>query len=370
MPLPRPTAARPSGAVLRLTAVACLLLAVSASAQRPGAGTRTAVAPAPAPVVAPVPQPSTVTFAGMAQAVSQVDYTVVQLRRFPEAQGQIVSVRERVVVDADGSDSPPFDLTYLGVEGELPGSPVDVRWQQTYARYGSLFHKHASFSVRDLGAIQQNYTLHDFGPVVRAGRQAIRTVVFPQAIDKSIWVVDVDAATMLPLCWAEFDFQFRLLAEVEAVNFTLGVVTPITPPVAGTSVQHPDYATAKASLVDPAGILETPGQLANYAISTIETRDDPLNGQQKLVTTYTDGLDQFMIVQMPGTTDVFASLAAVGKSGAASGPGHTIARFQDKSMRVLLFWEDGVSFQVAGRGSLTRLDDVAKHLYLQALSTN
>jgi hypothetical protein len=36
-------------------------------------------------------------------------------------------------------------------------------------------------------------------------------------------------------------------------------------------------------------------------------------------------------------------------------------------MSVLLFWDDGVGFQVAGRGSLARLDEFAKRIYTQAL---
>ncbi len=312
-----------------------------------------------------------ITFATLALAVAQQDYTVEQIRRFPDAKGGIVSVRERVKVDADGSKAPPFELTFLGVEGELSGSATYTKWQQTYARYGDLFHKHGSFSVRDLLGIQQNYTLHEFGPVVRAGRPAVRTVVFPQTADKSIWVVDFDAVTLVPLCWTEFDSQFRLLAEVEAVNFVASIASAavLPPPAAGT-VQHAAFADAKTFLGDPPGVVEPPPVLASYGVSAIETRDDPLNGQQKLVVTYTDGVDDFLVVQVPGTADVFANLVPTDKGGRVATTGHTIARFRDSSMRVLLFWDDGVAFQVTGRGSLSRLDSVAKQLYLQALSTN
>lgn len=348
-----------------LCVLACtgLVTAQKAGAGRPTKAVSTSRAAAGTPSAA-------VTFAAMSQAVQQQDYTVEQLRRFPDGQGQVITVRERLSVDANGAGEPAFELTFLGVEGELPGSPAWTKWQHTYQSDAALFHKHGSFGVRDLGSIQQNYSLHEFGSAVRANRTAVRTVVFPQTSDKSIWVVDVDASTMVPLYWAEYDFQFRLLSEVEAVTFSDSVVGPPPAPTAAGTVQHADFASAKAFLGDPPGVVDLPLALVNYGVTSIETRDDPLNGQQKLVTTYTDGVDEFVVVQVPGTADLFASLTPPAKDETSSGAGHRIARFHDASLRVLLFWDDGVSFQVAGRGSLTRLDGAAKQLYLQALSTN
>lgn len=336
------------------------------TAQRSGTAPSTAVAGPVGSITRP--QPVATTFAALAQARLQQDYTAVQVRRFVDAQNQVVSVREQLVVDANGTDVPSFRLDFLGVEGHLPGSALHQQWQQTYARYGSLFHAHGSFTVRDLTKAQQNYTLHDFGLVVRAARQAMRNVVFPDTNDKSIWIVDVDVATAVPLYWAEFDFQFRLLAEVEVVTFQPAIAAPVAS-ANPTSVVHTDYTTAKTHLGNPPGLVALPSQMANYALDRIETRDDPLNGQQKLVATYTDGVDEFLVGQAPGTADVFAGLMPSDKDGTPVPTGHTIARFQDAAMRVLLFWEGGVSFQVAGRGSLARLDAVAQQLFLQAIST-
>lgn len=343
-----------------VSALAVALTATPAHAQKGSAGaTRMPMRSAPS-----------TSFAAMAQAVQQQDYTVEQLRRFVDEQGQVVSVREQVKVDANGSTSPAFVMTFLGVEGHLPGSAAHVQWEQTYERYGSLFHKHGSFSIRDLAGVQQNYSLHEFGAVVRAGRSAVRTVVFPTTNDKSIWVVDVDAATSIPLYWAEFDFQFRLLAEVEAVTFLDSVIMPAAVLTgAPAAIVHPDFAAADTWLGQPQGLIQPPPVFAGYQVATIETRDDPLNGQQKLVVTYTDGVDEFLVTQLPGSADPFASLLPASGKGSSSSMGHTIGRFHDVAMRVLLFWDDGVAFQVAGRGSLERLDEVARHLYRQALST-
>ena len=100
----------------------------------------------------------------------------------------------------------------------------------------------------------------------------------------------------------------------------------------------------------------------DYLLENIEVHDDPINGRQRLVMSYSDGIDQFLVVQTVNSVDPFASLPS------AAGGAHTIGRFRDPAVSALVFWEDQVAFQVAGRGSLHRLDDVARKIYLQALS--
>jgi len=305
----------------------------------------------------------------MGQAIQSVDYTVVQLRRFRDAQANVVAVRECLQVDANGSNSPAYALTFLGVEGQLPGSPAFLKWQHAYNRVGDLFFEHSTFRVRNLPKAQANYTLHHFGTTVRANRMASRIVVFPQSLDKAIWLIEVDSQTQVPLYAAEFDSQLRLLSEVEALTFVTAVALPPPPPGGSGSSVHPDYASAESFLGHPQGLIEPNVSLANdYSVERIVVRVDPLNGLQKLVITYTDGVDQFMVAETLGTDDAFAGLAR--QDGASQSTNHTIARYRDPAMSVLLFWEDGVAFQVAGRGALQRLDDLARRLYLQALSSN
>ncbi len=311
------------------------------------------------------PPPVVPTLAGMAQAVRTNDYTAVQLRRFRDAQGNVVTVRERVAVDANGTAHPDFVVTFLGVEGELPGSLLTLEWQRTYDRFGPLFFSHGTFRVRDLAAASANYTLHDFGGVVRANRSARRMVVFPGTLDKAIWVVDFDVQTQVPLYFAEFDVQMHLLAEVEAQTFVTSC-GPLPLTAASTGITPlPDFSTARAFMGNPPQMVDPIVNVANdYQVDSVEVHVDPLNGRQKLVMTYTDGVDQFLLVQAPGTPDLFGGLPS------KLGGGNVVARFRDPAMSVLLFWESGVSFHVAGRGSLTRLDDLARALYVQALSTN
>ncbi len=306
--------------------------------------------------------PRVPTIASMSQALLQQDYTSVQLRRFRTAQGQIVTVRERLQVQANGTKEPLFAITFLGVEGEPAGSPLYVEWQQAYARYGNLFFRHGSFHVRDLVRASANYTLHDFGPVVRAGRSARRIVVFPASIDKAIWVLDIDSATHVPVFVAEFDSTLKVFAEIEAQSFSPSVVniTPTPPMQAITPVL--DFAAAQTFLGNPTGLVDPDiaGLMGDYELDAVEVHQDPLNGREKVVMSYTDGIDQFMVVQTVNVSDPFTGLP-----GSAA---NVIGRFRDPAMSALVFWDDDVSFHIAGRGALSRLDDVARKVYRQALS--
>ena len=353
------------GAIASLCAAG--LFMTGSSAQSPASQPQPTKPRATATAGQPVIPLATPSLATLHNAVCNQDCTLVQLRRFRDGQGSVVAVRESLEIDADGSTEPRFALTFLGVEGELTGSPLYLKWQQSYGRHARQLFTHASFRIHDLARAQANYTLHDFGPTVRASRSARRVVVFPQSLDKAIWVIDVDSVTGVALYTAEFDAQMHLLAEVEALSFVPSVQPlPAAATGPGAPVTHATFAAAMTALASPPGVVDPDVQLvAEYHLERVETRTDPLNAQAKLVMTYSDGIDQFMVVQSPGTTDFFAGLPA----GPATN-GSTIGRYRDPAMSVLLFWEGGVSFQVAGRGALHRLDDLAKRVLLQALSSN
>lgn len=309
------------------------------------------------------PSNASPTLVAFDQSIRQQSYTVEQVRRFFDAKGGVTSVRERLQVAANGSSAPDFAMTFLGVVGEPAGSALHTQWQQTYARHGRRFATQGSFRVTNLDSADSNYTAHDFGPTVRAGRSARRFVVFPNAIDKSIWLIETDDATAVPLYVAEFDVHVRLLAEVEATLFTPGAAT--LAPQATTAAVVADFQAARTAMGNPPELVDPPtGVTGEYQLDRVEVQNDPLNGQWKLTMTYTDGIDQFVVVQAPGTTDSFATLP--GKTRGAP----VIGRYRDAAMSVLVFWEGGVSFQVAGRGSLQRLDALARTIYRQALHTH
>jgi hypothetical protein len=306
-----------------------------------------------------------VSLASIELAQRNVDHTAVQLRRFFEPGGAVYTVREEVRVDANGGPSAPYSLTFLALEGELPGSPKWQAWSQNYARFANLFHQHGGFRVRDLARSQANYTLHDFGPVTRAGRSAQRVVVFPNRLDKAVWLLDVDAVTFLPLYTAEYDAQFRLLSEIEVVTFspTVQLTTPNQPSM--TLSTFGTFAAAQQAL-NVTGLVEpSPSSTGEYVLHKVQVADNPLNNRRTLVLTYTDGVDEFFVIETPGVSEFFAGLPSQQKSPGR--PSNTMARYRDPSMSVLLFWDDGVGFQVAGRGSLLRLDDIGRAVFTRAL---
>ncbi|MFO1076493.1 MAG: hypothetical protein U1E73_02065 [Planctomycetota bacterium] len=306
------------------------------------------------------------TFGALAQAANNQDHTLVQLRRFFEPTGMI-TVREEVKVDANGTASPAFQIDFLGVEGEVSGSPTWQRWDSTYARHKNVFFEHGQFRIRDTAAVVKNYTLHDFGVTVRAGRLARRVVVFPRLLDKAIWLLELDAISLLPLYTAEYDASLRLLSELEAVSLTLGQPQLTQSASSISSTAFASYRAANVAMGNPMGMLEPSGSTGEFSVFKVEVRVDPLNNQQTLELDLTDGVDEIFITETPASADIFASLPVRQR---AAGPSHTIARFRDPTMSVLLFWDDGVAFQVAGRGSLVRLDEFARQIYSKALRTH
>jgi len=310
------------------------------------------------------------------QAPQNLDYTAVQLRRFyalptgPGGMATVTTVREQLVSDSNGTPSPAFVLSFLGVEGELPGSPLHLQWDHTYQKHSRRFHESGSFRIRDLAHAQANYTLHSFVNVVRAGRSATRMVVYPGHLDKSIWVVDVDVQTSLPLYTAEFDRQLRILSEVEVVSLTLSAQVPPPPPGPVTMREYSSFVAATQEFEDDLGLVEPDlANLPEYHLRKAIVREDLLNQRKTLQLTYTDGVDEFQLVQEMAPTNPFAGLPSQNNApGTGVANPHTIARYSDHSMRVLLFWADDVSFQVAGRGSLARLDEFARNAYGKALT--
>lgn len=356
-------------AVCGVAVLACMGLPVSLAAQGSTAGAKAVVKPQSA--VAPAAA-ATLSLQSIWQAPQLFDHTMLQRRRFFDGQSQPTAVRELLIVKANGSETPDFRLTYQGVEGQLTGSPVDLRWAQVYRLNSERFYRHGSFQIRELASAQQNYTLHTFSSVIRANRAATRVVIFPARLDKAIWVVDVDVQTSLPLYAAEFDRQFRLLSEVEVLSCSLSAqLPPASPPSATVVVTEARcFADALVEFEDDADLVEPDGQvLGEYQLCKVTVVEDLLNSRKSLHLTFTDGVDEFFVIEEPGATHPFAGLPSQSfpNQPAGSARANTIARYGDHAMRVLLFWQDGVAFQLAGRGSLARLDDFAKHVYVKAL---
>jgi hypothetical protein len=306
-----------------------------------------------------------ITWGSLDYAQRSTPRTQTQLRRILD-RGNLVTIREELVVAADGTAQSPYSLRFLGVEGEPSGSPLWQHWSQQHARHANFLHQHGGFAIRDTARAQANYSLHNFGPIVRAGRSAERIVVFPNRLDKAVWLIDVDTASHLPLYSAEYDSQYRLLSEVEVVNFALGAQLTSRNAPSMTVTVLTNFDAAKVAM-NTSGIVDPQLQsVPEYGLTRLQMVDNPLNARRSLVLVYSDGVDEFFVTQSPGTTDVFASLPSQSKSSGRDA--NTVARYRDITMSVLTFWHNGVTFQVSGRGSLRRLDEFARRTYTQVIT--
>lgn len=334
-----------------------------------------------------------VTFDLLSRADFEATYVATRTRRFLDPQGSnplggggaMVQIRERLLLQGDGSEGSPFRLEFLEVVGSAQDPAQTARWGEVYRANAGLLHLHGGFRVRDAAAAARNYQVYDFGVFHRIGREVRRSVVFPRRMDKGIWLVDVDTETGVVLYSAEFDSSLRMLSEIETTTLSLGPI-PDKQPLMGASrvgarpswswqprlvvSKFPSFATAAAGiqgsvLVDPAV-----GQVVSeYGQHLFQVTEDPANGDRTLVLGFTDGIDEFFVLQTNAMSDPFKGNPSVfSKRDKTGSQTHAIASYDDPAMRVYAFYENGLLFQVVGRGSLVRLKGVATRVCQQAVT--
>lgn len=316
-----------------------------------------------------------VTFDALARAPGAASYRAQQRRRFLDVTGRLVQVRETLEVARSSSGDAPFSLAFGDVVGSTSTSERN-RWSRTYALNAGLIHRHGSFAVRDIALARQNYTLHDFGDVQRANRLARRVVVFPRRLDKTFWVVDLDRFTGAMLYAAEFDLQMRLLGELEVTSFQQvsqrssddwawqpRMIVSRYASIAQARLHLAGQAVVQPDLVGPGRVLE------EYALGFVQLTEDPVNGDKTLVLGYTDGVDEFFVMQDFGGRDPFPQPQTNQRPTQDAGT-HRIASWDDPSLRVYVFHAKGVTYKIAGRSSLARLRDAAYRLCRQVVTGN
>ncbi len=317
-----------------------------------------------------------VTFPLLATAAQGLTWNATQIRRFRDETGAFVAVREMLTVSGNGSPRAPFKLTFLGVEGQQTTPQQMQRWSELYRRNASLLHEHGGFRVYDAAAAASNYQIFPFGSGMRAGRRVERVVVFPRRFDKAIWLLELDRATALVLYSAEFDPQARLVGDLETISLqTGGQVGPLTTGWAwrprmqqtrhATPMEALDEAIRRDAEAKSLVLPDLSAVVPDYAPIESHLSENLLNGSTSLVLTYSDGIDAFFVIQTPRQQDPFAGLPANVVLPGRPQP-HTIAYFDDPSLRVYLFHSGSVGFTVAGRGALSRLGEVARLVYRQA----
>lgn len=322
-----------------------------------------------------VPTAQDLTFRNLAAAPFHLTWQATQIRRSLDAGGRLIEVRERLTVQGTGAQDSPFQLEFVDLVGAVLTSAERQTWLSTYARHASLLFHHGGFAVHETALAEANYTLHDFGLTRRANREARRAVVFPRRFDKALWVVDVDTETGIPLYAGEYDSALRLVGEVEVVAFAFGAQVPrlaagwnwtprnqvdvhATPQLAMQQMQ-PGFVVAPAL----ASILN------EYSVHIAQVTTNRLNGDRSLVLGYTDGIDEFFVIEGANLSDPLANSPSR-MPGLAQTKPHTIAAYDDPALRVYVFHEKGTTFQVAGSGTLARLKDAAYQLCHQAVTSN
>jgi hypothetical protein len=134
-----------------------------------------------------------------------------------------------------------------------------------------------------------------------------------------------------------------------------------------TVTAHPTVDQA-AQQIQGTGVVvpRISGIMSEYVVHKIQVTEDPLNGDQTLALGYTDGIDEFFVLEAIGGSDPFAGLPM------ASSPdgNHTqvIASYSDPAMQVYVFHEGGITFQIVGRNSLARLREVARRICQQVVT--
>jgi hypothetical protein len=327
-----------------------------------------------------IPNGSPVTFQLIAQAPRHASHDSVRVRRFLDHGAQLVQVREQLTVQADGTSDPAFKLEFLDVvSGSSSAGTARTQWSEVYRKHAGLLHMHGGFRVTDVALAQQNYQLFDFGAAQRIGRAVRRVIVYPNVQDKGIWLVDLDVETGVVLYCGEYDSRLQLVSELETTSFTRsGTAMELGPRTGGKPAwswrpkmqvnRFQDFAGAAAQFsvapLQPAvGVI-----VGDYSQRLVQVTEDPVNGDRTLVLGYTDGVDEFFVLQTQGSDNPFLNNPAVRNVNATDA--HAIASYDDASMRAYIFHESGTTYWVVGSGSLERLRDVSMRVCRQAVTGN
>ncbi|MGE3173373.1 MAG: hypothetical protein AB7O97_12175 [Planctomycetota bacterium] len=346
--------------------------------------TSDALAQATSPAAWAVQSGADVTFQLLASAPFRGAYETERVRRFLDHNGQIVQVRERLKIEGDGTPTSPFKLEFLDLVGAGTAFDATARagWSETYRVHAGLLHMHGGFSVHDPVSAAQNYRIYDYGRTTRAGRPTQQVVVFPNRLDKGFWLLDVDRETGVPLYSAEYDLRLRLLNELECTTFVRADNALTRGATAGTGPQkgswywtprmrvtrYPTVQLAAASLTGLSAIQPAiSGIVSEYHQSFVQVTEDPVNGDRTLVLGYTDGIDEFFVLQSPSSYNPLQSNPALSVKQKGGGS-HTIAAYDDPLLRAYVFYQAGVAYRVFGRSSLERLKDVSMRLCRQAVT--
>ena len=304
-------------------------------------------------------------FSAVRVAQTQTDYRAVQVRRVRGSfsglgrGGEWVSAVETAVHrGASGSSPELFALELTGFEGvSMSETQLQQRRRLYQGQAGYLF-RYQSFTVHDARVAAANYSLFDLGAgATHAGRTCNRIAVVSRTLDRPSWLLDLDAATSLPLYCGEFTPVGALVSELEVlcVNYGAAAQIPAGSAWAWTprmGVQH--FATVSAAAAGAPGLTAiAPDIGAGYRFDHARLITDPLTTDQSVVSVHHDGIDSLMFRQrtQPQISD----------------PHHVLKVFTDAGVTQCMFQHKRTEMLVIGRCTLVR--EIAKRIYVQAVAT-
>ena len=303
-------------------------------------------------------------FSAVRVAQTQTDYRAVQVRRVRGSfsglgrGGEWVGAVETALHrSAAASSTELFALELTGFEGISMSEPQLQQRRRLYQGQAGYLFRYQSFTVHDARAAAANYSLFDLGAgATRAGRTCNRFAVVSRTLDRPSWLLDMDAATGLPLYSGEFTPGGALVSELEVLSVSYGAAAQIP---AGSAwawtprlgVQH--FASVSAAIANATGLAAIAPEVgAGYRFDHARLITDPLTTEQSVVSVHHDGIDALMFRQrmQPQVND----------------QNHVLKVFTDAGVTQCMFQHKNTEMLVIGRCTLVR--EIAKRIYVQAVS--
>lgn len=302
-------------------------------------------------------------FAAVQSGQTRADYRAVQVRRvrgtfsgFDVDREWVSAVENLVHRGATQSRPEAFSLDLVCFEG-ISMSAADLQHRQRlYQGQAGYLFRFQSFRIHDAGAAAANYELFDVGvSVQRAGRRCGRYAIVSRSLDRPSWVIDVDAATNVPLYCGEFTPARELVSELEVLRIDYGIAAQVpegdswawTPRV---GIQH--FATAAQALSQVPTLAALTPAIPGYAFDHARVVTDPLSGEQSVVMVHVDGIDSVLLRQR--------------RQPRIDTDGHVLKVFADAGVTQCLFQQSETEFLLIGRSTLVR--ELAKAIYSQAVA--
>jgi hypothetical protein len=322
--------------------------------------------------------PADLSFESLHRAENDGWYRIRQVRyvidRDPHsATDHWLGIREqlRIAPPEGPSGSARFSLQLISTFGDAP--PVEAQRQsEIFNRHAAFLQQHSGFRVVDPDRAAQNYALRELGMTTRLGRQVARVAVVPRALDRAIWMLEVDVETGYPLYRAEHDGEGRLLSAIEVICFEHG--EHLRGELADTlwwrtadATDHPSMPAALAALGAAGTGLPTPSSSLlpdGYAFERARTVLDSLTGERSLVLIYTDGVDEMFCIETPGVLAPSFPLLAPDPEH----PAYAIVEFQDRNLSQLMFHARGTRFLVVGRVAHSRLRSFTENVLRETIA--